>query len=198
VRGQSFSSGFLAAGFSSAAASLGPDPLTHLWKGAAYSAAAGGVGSILGGGKFADGAVTGAFIYLFNEAAGGRIGNREELRQQRDEILDDLASEIESLTPAQREFEWGGAAYLDGGQVESSGLLGGTHRDSNPELEAFLYNHKDNILGYIHNHPSNSYISAADRSEAYKISISSTRNPKLKDEPVVCLLYTEVKGVTDC
>ena len=54
IRGGSFASGFLAAGFSSAVAPFGPDPLTQLWKGAAFSAAVGGVGSVLGGGKFAD------------------------------------------------------------------------------------------------------------------------------------------------
>ena len=65
IRGGSFKSGFLAAGFSSAAAPLGPQG--SLWKGAAFHAAVGGVGSVLGGGKFADGAVTGAFAYLFND-----------------------------------------------------------------------------------------------------------------------------------
>lgn len=66
IRGGSFRSGFLAAGFSAAAAPLAP---SNIWAGAAFSAAVGGAGSILGGGKFADGAVTGAFTYLFNEIA---------------------------------------------------------------------------------------------------------------------------------
>ena len=65
VRGQSFSSGFLAAGFSSAAAPLAP---SAAWKATAFHAVVGGSGSVLGGGKFANGAVTGAFTYLFNEA----------------------------------------------------------------------------------------------------------------------------------
>ena len=58
VRGGRFKSGFLAAGFSSAAAPLAPQ---NVWGGVAFSAVAGGTGSVLGGGKFADGAVTGAF-----------------------------------------------------------------------------------------------------------------------------------------
>jgi hypothetical protein len=66
IRGGSFRSGFLAAGFSSAVAPLAPSG--DAWRAAAFHAAAGGVGSVLGGGKFADGAVTGAFAYLFNDA----------------------------------------------------------------------------------------------------------------------------------
>ena len=38
------------------------------------SSVAGGVGSVAGGGKFANGAITGAFGYLFNAAAGRLIG----------------------------------------------------------------------------------------------------------------------------
>jgi RHS repeat-associated protein len=66
IRGGSFRSGFLAAGFSSAVAPLAPSG--DAWRAAAFHAAAGGVGSVLGGGKFADGAATGAFAYLFNDA----------------------------------------------------------------------------------------------------------------------------------
>jgi hypothetical protein len=66
--GGSFKSGFLAAGFSSAAAPLGPAPRTNPWRGVAFHALVGGTGSVLGGGKFADGAVTGAFRYLFNDS----------------------------------------------------------------------------------------------------------------------------------
>lgn len=66
IRGGSFKSGFLAAGFSSAASPLGPSDGS--WKGAAFGALTGGTASVLGGGKFADGAVTGAFVYLFNDS----------------------------------------------------------------------------------------------------------------------------------
>ncbi len=68
IRGGSFKSGFLAAGFSSAAGGI--YKTDNVWKGAAFHAAVGGGGSVLGGGKFADGAVTGAFTYLFNDLAG--------------------------------------------------------------------------------------------------------------------------------
>jgi len=76
IRGGSFKSGFLAAGFSSAVAPLAPSG--SVWAGAAFSAAAGGVGSVFGGGKFADGAVTAAFTYLFNAAATREGGLRCE------------------------------------------------------------------------------------------------------------------------
>ena len=60
IRGGSFKSGFLSAGFTAAALPFAP---RNVWSGAAFSAAVGGTASILGGGKFADGAVTGAFAY---------------------------------------------------------------------------------------------------------------------------------------
>jgi RHS repeat-associated protein len=72
VRGGSFKSGFLAAGFSSAAGNLdfGSVPANVV-----RSAVFGGAGSVLGGGKFADGAVTGAFTYVLND-----LGHRQSLK----------------------------------------------------------------------------------------------------------------------
>ncbi|HXI86877.1 MAG TPA: RHS repeat-associated core domain-containing protein, partial [Parvularculaceae bacterium] len=64
--GGKFSSGFLAAGFSSLVEPFASAGLS--WDGAAFHAIAGGVGSILGGGKFLDGAITGTFTYLYNDA----------------------------------------------------------------------------------------------------------------------------------
>jgi len=79
IRGGSFKSGFLAAGFSSAAAPLGPQ---GTWSGAAFNAAVGGVGSVLGGGKFADGAVTGAFTFLFNHALEPKLPNFSKMTSE--------------------------------------------------------------------------------------------------------------------
>jgi len=67
AQGGNFGSGFLAAGI----ATLAPAPTGNAdWgdiaEGTAKSAILGGVGSVLGGGKFANGAETGAFGYLFN------------------------------------------------------------------------------------------------------------------------------------
>ncbi|MEM0930373.1 MAG: RHS repeat-associated core domain-containing protein [Pseudomonadota bacterium] len=61
--GETFSSGFLAAGFSSVA---GIKEFKDFWPDVVYNAVAGGIGAELGGGKFADGAKTGAFVYLYN------------------------------------------------------------------------------------------------------------------------------------
>ena len=69
AQGGKFSSGFLAAGFSTLAGGLGD--LGNKWSNSAFRAAVGGTASILGGGKFADGAVTGAFAYLFNDLLHG-------------------------------------------------------------------------------------------------------------------------------
>lgn len=89
IRGGSFKSGFLAAGFSSAAGSI--YETNNVWKGAAFHAVVGGTGSVLGGGKFKDGAVTGAFTYLYNDAM-GRIRNAiATVRARiRDEWVDEL------------------------------------------------------------------------------------------------------------
>lgn len=67
-------SGVLAAGFSDA---IGPGAskldLGEI-SGLVVSSVSGGIGSMLGGGKFENGAVTGAFGYLFSECAGGGCG----------------------------------------------------------------------------------------------------------------------------
>lgn len=74
MQGGSFRSGFLAAGFTQGASQLGlfnnlGDPST--WSGRAANAAGaaivGGTASVIGGGKFANGAMTGAFSRLFND-----------------------------------------------------------------------------------------------------------------------------------
>jgi RHS repeat-associated protein len=77
--------GALAAGVSAAGGPLienvFPNPNTNvgsLFGGTAASAVLGGLGSVAGGGKFANGAVTGAFGYLFNQAMqdiGRRVTN---------------------------------------------------------------------------------------------------------------------------
>lgn len=64
IRGGTFKSGFLAAGFSSLTGDLYQTRSRVL--GTAYSAVVGGTASVLGGGKFANGAVTAAFVYQFN------------------------------------------------------------------------------------------------------------------------------------
>ncbi|MCF3945758.1 RHS repeat-associated core domain-containing protein [Acidiphilium iwatense] len=68
AQGGGFQSGFLAAGFSSAAgqtlAITGNDNLLT-------ASVTGGIGSVIGGGKFANGAETGAFGYLFNRCSSG-------------------------------------------------------------------------------------------------------------------------------
>ncbi len=69
AQGGNFSSGFLAAGFSSGA---GTKSFQSFWANVVYSAIAGGIGAELGGGKFADGAQTGAFVYLFNHSMSSR------------------------------------------------------------------------------------------------------------------------------
>ncbi len=68
--GGSFQSGFLAAGFSDAAGlGLGAasSPGGFQYDNVVSESITGGIGSVLGGGKFGNGAVTGAFGYLFNE-----------------------------------------------------------------------------------------------------------------------------------
>jgi RHS repeat-associated protein len=74
VQGGDFQSGFLAAGVGglvdpyALAVDHGLGGTEGLYAGTAISAVSGGVGSVLGGGKFANGAETGAFGYLFNAA----------------------------------------------------------------------------------------------------------------------------------
>jgi hypothetical protein len=61
-----FVSGFLAAGFGALVAPVVGNQFS--FKGVIVSAIAGGIGAVLGGGKFENGAITSAFGYLFNES----------------------------------------------------------------------------------------------------------------------------------
>ena len=79
--------GALAAGVAAAGGPLiedaFPNPRSNtasLFGGTAASAVLGGLGSVAGGGKFANGAVTGAFGYLFNQAAGGAKKGEEQIK----------------------------------------------------------------------------------------------------------------------
>ncbi len=67
LQGGSCRSGAMAAGFAEFAGPIGADQ-GYVF-GTTKAMIVGGVGSVLGGGKFANGAVTGAFGYLFNECA---------------------------------------------------------------------------------------------------------------------------------
>ena len=83
MQGGSFKSGFLAAGFTQAASQMGlfnnlGDPST--WDGRAANAigaaVVGGTASVIGGGKFANGAMTGAFSRLFNDIRDNQIAGK--------------------------------------------------------------------------------------------------------------------------
>jgi len=74
--GGKFTSGFLAAGIGSfAPAPFAGESDLQVAEGTTEAAVLGGVGSIIGGGKFADGAETAAFAYLFNAAEHRGIGD---------------------------------------------------------------------------------------------------------------------------
>ena len=64
AQGGSFKSAFLSAAFTSAGLDFLPE--MDIASGTAVAAVIGGTGSVIGGGKFANGAVTGAFIYAYN------------------------------------------------------------------------------------------------------------------------------------
>ena len=78
--GGSCQSGALSAGFSEAATFNG-------WQakgfyGVVTASVIGGTASVLGGGKFANGAVTGAFGYLFNQMAHGGTGQSTQVKPE--------------------------------------------------------------------------------------------------------------------
>src|SRR5207253_2808556 len=99
-----FGSGFLAAGFSSVAG-LASSGLSA--KGLVISAVAGGVGSVLGGGKFANGAITGAFAYLASDMAQGAAQSNQfagpGATKQRPWGISDFV----------KHYFWGGGAPID-------------------------------------------------------------------------------------
>ncbi len=69
ARGDSFGSGFATGVFSKLSAGTLSKNFSDPFTGAAASAIIGGTASTLSGGKFANGALSGAFGYLFNQAA---------------------------------------------------------------------------------------------------------------------------------
>ncbi len=104
LRGGKFLAGFLSAGFSQALEQTGvygklslsnPTGPGGYAQNAVVSAVVGGTASVLGGGKFKNGAITGAFSRLFND-----LGNHNEEELSRDE-LHELATEIRDSAEAQ-------------------------------------------------------------------------------------------------
>ena len=75
AQGGSCKSGALSAGFAEFAGPIMPNPKEFGVGGLVGSAVAGGIGAELGGGKFQNGAVTGAFGYLFNAVSVKVDGN---------------------------------------------------------------------------------------------------------------------------
>jgi RHS repeat-associated protein len=76
AEGGNFQSGFLAAGLAELAGpheAVAKGDWGQIAVNTAVSAALGGLGSELGGGKFENGAITGAFSYLFNQGAASSI-----------------------------------------------------------------------------------------------------------------------------
>lgn len=76
MQGGNFQSGLLAAAFTQTASQLGafnnlgdPNTASGKFQNAMAAAALGGTASVIGGGKFANGALTGAFSRLFNDIA---------------------------------------------------------------------------------------------------------------------------------
>ena len=72
ARGDSFGSGFATGVFTKLSAGKLSESIPGKFGGAAASAIIGGTASTLSGGKFANGALSGAFGYLFNQLGNGR------------------------------------------------------------------------------------------------------------------------------
>ncbi|MEM8988566.1 MAG: hypothetical protein AAGC95_17780 [Pseudomonadota bacterium] len=77
--------------------------------GTAYHAVVGGIGAELGGGKFKDGAATGAFVYLFNEA----IISNSLINKKRREATDVISDYLEDADVSQGSPEDGAASLLN-------------------------------------------------------------------------------------
>ena len=71
ARGDSFESGFASGVFSKLTAGRIQENISNKYGGAAASAMIGGTASVIAGGKFANGAVSGAFGYLYNQCGDG-------------------------------------------------------------------------------------------------------------------------------
>jgi hypothetical protein len=111
--GGSCGSGALSAGFAEGVG--GNLPKSSAEVGVLEHAVLGGVGSMIGGGKFANGSVTGAFGYLFNQLAHEQppIGVSEQEQRQVDLVADDKA--VDGLFVA--------ASLMPGGFVAAEGRV---------------------------------------------------------------------------
>ncbi|HHS93606.1 MAG TPA: hypothetical protein ENK82_09695 [Campylobacterales bacterium] len=93
AQGGTFKSGF-ASGFTSSAFSVGTKGYGGFVGRTAIMSVVGGTASKLGGGKFSNGAVSGAFVHMFNSEAGGHGAKRKydpKVHKKHAEMYDSLA-----------------------------------------------------------------------------------------------------------
>ncbi len=147
----------------------------------------------------ANGSICGGSAGAFNYAS-----SRGNIYNEAYRLLLSTESEFEALSEEERQFEWGVVVYLNAaGDVDRTDLIGGTHIDSNPRLEAALFELYRDVIGFIHNHPSGiPWGGPADRDTRDQIFFYSGRNPDLIGTPVICLIYTFAggpsPGINDC
>ena len=138
--GGDFLSGFASAGFGAVAGSVIPQGNFGL--GLIASTVAGGVGSVLGGGKFENGAMTGAFGYLFNSAM-----HPQPRKLSDNEFWHDVMGAVDKMAPQDRldfyEF------IANGGQViQAAGPFPGSTPPSwvTTTPKGIIYWHPDRIV----------------------------------------------------
>lgn len=115
LQGSGFGSGFLAASVPAGYQNAGFGAQLGSLAGYAESALLGGTASVLGGGKFANGAITATMAYAFNAALHGTLADRDRsmIRSMKSDIAtrlegeyyEDYASQIPDLMAPDQRFE---------------------------------------------------------------------------------------------
>jgi RHS repeat-associated protein len=134
AEGGHYKSGFLAGGFVALAGPGGPAPDDILDRllGYAQSAVIGGIGSTLGGGKFENGAVTGAFEYLYNDAQIHELTAQAATQSDKQLARDGVVKALSLINPNQDEssnivpYDGNNAKVVDVSKIDTSGWVSGT------------------------------------------------------------------------
>ena len=151
--GGNFSAGCLAAGFLELVSPIYEGLNTV--QGTAVSAVVGGVGAVLGGGKFVNGAITSAFGYLYNQALSVRnayLSVGEEGVATQDEAG---KAAIEAVNPASKRnnVEYSGLIYeTSDGDFGFTDAVSGSRTSSDPYALVGTLPEDSVIVGTYHTH----------------------------------------------
>ncbi len=174
VQGGRFELGFISAFTSSLALSYttgkSNDPLAIMGIGAAI----GGTAESLGGGKFANGAITGAFVGLFNHGMHppqSKGGDPRDIKLTKVKDLQELVNAMSDLSEQYR-IEIGGAVVVLDGNIEyyilPAEYNGAVNKIDEAQYHGSMLPEGSKLIEHYHTHLTNNAPSYQDAFNAYR------------------------------